>query len=81
MEARAGIEPAYTDLQSAASPLRHRAIRVEECAPSNGSGGVQLRFARSAGNRAGAFADCGCAAPMMQPADGSGLSSGALPCV
>src|SRR3546814_2354107 len=25
MEARAGIEPAYTDLQSAASPLRHRA--------------------------------------------------------
>jgi len=37
---------------------------VEECAPSNGSGGVQLRFARSAGNRAGAFAVCGCAAPM-----------------
>lgn len=27
VEARAGIEPAYTDLQSAASPLRHRAIR------------------------------------------------------
>ncbi len=27
MEARAGIEPAYTDLQSAASPLRHRAPR------------------------------------------------------
>ena len=25
MEAPAGIEPAYTDLQSAASPLRHRA--------------------------------------------------------
>ncbi len=25
VEARAGIEPAYTDLQSAASPLRHRA--------------------------------------------------------
>ncbi len=25
MEARAGIEPAYTDLQSAASPLCHRA--------------------------------------------------------
>ena len=25
MEARAGIEPACTDLQSAASPLRHRA--------------------------------------------------------
>ena len=25
MEARAGIEPAYTDLQSAASPLRQRA--------------------------------------------------------
>lgn len=28
MEARAGIEPAYTDLQSAASPLRHRALQV-----------------------------------------------------
>ena len=27
LEARAGIEPAYTDLQSAASPLRHRAPR------------------------------------------------------
>lgn len=27
VEARAGIEPAYTDLQSAASPLRHRAER------------------------------------------------------
>ncbi|CCC98212.1 protein of unknown function [Azospirillum baldaniorum] len=26
MEARAGIEPTYTDLQSAASPLCHRAI-------------------------------------------------------
>ena len=29
MEARAGIEPAYTDLQSAASPLRHRANVAE----------------------------------------------------
>ena len=28
MEARAGIEPAYTDLQSAASPLRHRATAL-----------------------------------------------------
>ena len=28
MEARPGIEPGCTDLQSAASPLRHRAIRV-----------------------------------------------------
>ena len=28
VEARAGIEPAYTDLQSAASPLRHRASRA-----------------------------------------------------
>ncbi|KAG5722735.1 hypothetical protein E4T56_gene6385, partial [Termitomyces sp. T112] len=28
LEARAGIEPAYTDLQSAASPLRHRAIHA-----------------------------------------------------
>ena len=26
LEARAGIEPAYTDLQSAASPLCHRAF-------------------------------------------------------
>ena len=26
LEAPAGIEPAYTDLQSAASPLRHRAM-------------------------------------------------------
>lgn len=26
MEARAGIEPAYTDLQSVASPLCHRAL-------------------------------------------------------
>ena len=30
MEARAGIEPAYTDLQSAASPLRHRAERPSQ---------------------------------------------------
>ncbi len=30
VEARAGIEPAYTDLQSAASPLRHRA-RSQVC--------------------------------------------------
>ena len=29
LEARAGIEPAYTDLQSAASPLRHRASGAE----------------------------------------------------
>jgi hypothetical protein len=29
MEARPGIEPGCTDLQSAASPLRHRAIRVD----------------------------------------------------
>ena len=29
MEARAGIEPAYTDLQSAASPLRHRARNAD----------------------------------------------------
>jgi hypothetical protein len=28
MEATAGIEPAYTDLQSAASPLRHVAHEV-----------------------------------------------------
>ena len=28
LEARAGIEPACTDLQSAASPLRHRALQV-----------------------------------------------------
>ena len=41
MEARAGIEPACKDLQSSASPLRHRAIRVEECAPSNRSRGAQ----------------------------------------
>ena len=29
MEATAGIEPAYTDLQSAASPLRHVAMSDE----------------------------------------------------
>ena len=27
MEATAGIEPAYTTLQAAASPLRHLAVR------------------------------------------------------
>ncbi len=33
MEARAGIEPTYTDLQSAASPLCHRAILTGTGAP------------------------------------------------
>lgn len=32
MEARAGIEPACKDLQSSASPLRHRAFRAVEAA-------------------------------------------------
>ena len=46
MEATAGIEPAYTDLQSAASPLRHVASNHSEqmgtvvrCPQSNRSGG------------------------------------------
>ena len=34
MEATAGIEPAYTALQAAASPLRHVAVRSgEQCSP------------------------------------------------
>lgn len=32
MEARAGIEPACKDLQSSASPLRHRASRGSDLA-------------------------------------------------
>lgn len=32
MEASTGIEPVYTDLQSAASPLRQLAIRGVACA-------------------------------------------------
>ena len=32
LEARAGIEPACKDLQSSASPLRHRAFRAVEAA-------------------------------------------------
>ena len=38
LEARAGIEPAYTDLQSAASPFRHRA--------SSGAGGLWGQWRR-----------------------------------
>ena len=33
LEARGGIEPPYADLQSAASPLCHRAVREAAAAP------------------------------------------------
>ena len=66
LEARAGIEPAYTDLQSAASPLRHRAIRwacaLRRSAPNNRSYAAQsdsrwrkLPLALAACSRAIAF--------------------------
>ncbi len=37
MEARTGIEPVYTDLQSAASPLRHRAFIGKTSSEPSGS--------------------------------------------
>ena len=43
VEARAGIEPACTDLQSAASPLRHRAIRVSTQYVGGGGRSIQER--------------------------------------
>ena len=44
LEATAGIEPAYTDLQSAASPLRHVALQ----SPSNGRANVRGRLRKHA---------------------------------
>ena len=43
VEARAGIEPACTDLQSAASPLRHRAIRASTQNVGGGGRSIQER--------------------------------------
>src|SRR5690606_13066353 len=57
LEARAGIEPAYTDLQSAASPLRHRASGADlrgDRAPSDFISQWQsVRFAMAAIARCG----------------------------
>ena len=41
LEARPGIEPGCTDLQSAASPLRHRAIRVSTRNVGGGGRSIQ----------------------------------------
>lgn len=53
LEARAGIEPAYTDLQSAASPLRHRAPLKAETA----AGSVPLDQSDPLGNHRACFRD------------------------
>jgi hypothetical protein len=44
LEATAGIEPACTDLQSAASPLRHVANRIERA--SGGQAYIALKAIR-----------------------------------
>ena len=44
LEARAGIEPAYTDLQSAASPLRHRASQWLPCSASGATSPAARRM-------------------------------------
>lgn len=45
MEATAGIEPAYTDLQSAASPLRHVATGLDFLALISRVSSVTFAFA------------------------------------